>query len=62
MAKEPVYVSTIIMYSLAHDATDVMDNNNLATALIAQIQISITQVGRIRKLSIEPIILAKRWT
>ena len=34
----PVDVSAVISYSLAYDATDVMDHDNLATALSAQIQ------------------------
>ena len=57
----PVYVSTVISYSLAYDATDVMDNDNHATTLEAQIQISIVLIGTSRKPSIDPIVLAKRW-
>ena len=57
----PVFVSTIVSYSLAYDAADVMDNDNLATALEAQIQISIALIGMVRKPSIDPIVLAKRW-
>ena len=34
-ARGPIYVSTVISYSLAYDATDVMDDDNLATALSA---------------------------
>ena len=41
MARGPVFVSAVVLYSLAYDAADVMDNDNLATALEAQIQISI---------------------
>ena len=59
VAREPVFVSTVVSYSLAYDATDVMDNNNLASALEAQIQISIALIGMVRKPSIEPIVLAK---
>ena len=29
----PVYVGAVISYSLAYDEADVMDNDNLATAL-----------------------------
>ena len=61
-ARGPVYVSTVSLYSLAHDAIDVMDNDNLATALSAQIQISVALIGTITKPSMEPIILAKRWS
>ena len=53
----PVYVSSVISYALAYDAADVMDNDNLATALSAQIQISIALIGIVRK-----IVLAKRWS
>ena len=55
-----VYVGTVISYSLAYDATDVMDNYNLATALTIQIQLSTALIGLVRKLFVEPINLAKR--
>ena len=61
VARGPVYISTVVSYSLASDAADVMDNDNLATALLAQIQISIVLIGTVRKPSVEPIVLAKRW-
>ena len=32
VAKEQVFVSTVVSYSLAYNATDVMDNDNLAAA------------------------------
>ena len=54
-----VYVSTVISDSQAYDATDVMDNDNLATALSTQIQTSIVLIGIVRKKSVEPIVLAK---
>ena len=60
-ARGPVFVSAVVSYSLAYDATDVMDNDNLATALEAQIQISIVLIGMVRKPSIDLIVLAKRW-
>ena len=50
-----------VSYSPTYNTTDVMDNNNLATAILAQIQISIALIGKIRKPSIEPIVLAERW-
>ena len=31
----PVFISTVVSYSLAYDAADVMDNDNLAIALEA---------------------------
>ena len=58
--KGSVFVSTVVSYSWAYDAVDVMDNDNLATALSAQIQISIVLIGTVRKPSVEPIVLAKR--
>ena len=46
---------------MAYDATDVMNNDNLATALLAQIQISIALINMVRESSIETIVLAKQW-
>ena len=57
----PILVSAVVLYSLAYDATDVMDNDNLATVLSAQIQVSIVLIGMVRKPSQESIALAKRW-
>ena len=48
-AKGPVYDSTVISYSLAYNAANVMDNNNLATILSTKIQISIALIGIIRE-------------
>ena len=62
VARGPVYVSTVVLYSLAYDAADVMDNNNVVTAMSAQIQISIGLIGMVRKPSVELIVLAKRWS
>ena len=36
-ARGPVFVSAVISYSLAYNATDVMDSDKLASALEAQI-------------------------
>ena len=55
----PVFVSAVVSYSLAYDDADVMNNDNLATALEPQIQISIALIGTVRKSSIELIVLAK---
>ena len=60
-ARAPVFVCTVFSYSLAYDAADVMDNDNHATALKAQIQISTVLIGMVIKPSIDPIVLAKRW-
>ena len=40
------------------DATDVLDNNNIAPALESQIKINVAMRGMIRKRSVEPIVLA----
>ena len=59
VARESVFVSTVISNSLAHDIAYVMDYANLATALSAQMQASIELIGIIRELSVEPIVFAK---
>ena len=61
-ARGTVFVNAVVSYWLAHDATNVLDNDNLAIALESQIQISIALVGMVRKPSIEPIVLAKQWS
>ena len=33
VAREPVFVSAVVLYSLAYNATDVMENDNLVTTL-----------------------------
>ena len=58
----PVFVSTVASYSLAYHATDVMDNDILATALESQIHISIALIGMVKKPLIDPIVLAKQWS
>ena len=60
-SREPVFVNAVVSYSLAYDVADVMDNDNLASALKVQIQISIVLIETIRKPSIDLIALAKRW-
>ena len=49
-----------ILYPMACDATYVIDNDNLATELSAQIQISMP-IDMVKKLAVEPKVLAKRW-
>ena len=51
-ARGPVFVSTVVSYSLAYNADDVMDNDNLVTSLESQIQISIVLIGTVRKQSV----------
>ena len=60
VTRRPLYVSTVVSYSLSYDAADVMENDNLATTFSAQIQFSIAFIGTVRKPSIEPTVLAKR--
>ena len=60
-ARKPVFVSAVISYSWAYDAAYDLDNDNLATALESQIQLSIVLIDLVRKPSIKPIVLAKRW-
>ena len=55
------YFSAVVSCSLAFHAADVMDDNNLLTALSTQIQISVTPIGMVRKPSVEPTVLAKSW-
>ena len=61
MARGLVFVSTVVSHSLAYVATDVMDNDNLVTALEAQIQINVVLIGTVGKASIDLILYAKRW-
>ena len=61
VAREPVFVSINVSYSLAHDAADVIDNDNLAAAIESQNQIIIRLIGAVRKASTDPIVLAKQW-
>ena len=56
MARGPVFVSAVVSYSLAYDATDVVDNDNLVTALESQ---SALLIGAVRKPSIDPIVFVK---
>ena len=53
-ARVPVFVSAVISCSLAY----VMDSDNLATAIKSHVQISIVLIGMVKKLSVEPIVLA----
>ena len=60
-AMGPVVVSAVVSYSLAYNAAGIVDNDNLATTIEYQIQISIVLIGMVRKPSIDPIVLAKQW-
>ena len=51
--------SAVILYSQSYDATDVMDDNNLSTALSYTDLDQIELIHNVRKPSIEPIVLAK---
>ena len=48
-ARGQVYVSTVVSYLLAYNAVDVMENYKPLTALSAQVQISISLIGTVRK-------------
>ena len=48
LTRGQVHVSIVILYSLAYNVADVMDNDNLAIALSAQIQFSIALIGTVR--------------
>ena len=61
VARGLVFVNSLILYSLAYHAADVIDNDNLTTALSAQIQVSTALIGMVRKPSVEPIVLGKQW-
>ena len=50
----------VVSYSVAYNATEVMDNDNLATTPSAKIQIRIVLIGTVRKPPVEPIVLAKK--
>ena len=56
-----IFINAIILHLLAYDAADVRDDDNLAIALSAQIQVSIGLIGIVRKLSVEPIVLDEQW-
>ena len=45
-AREPICASTVILYSLAYDAIDVLEDDNLAPALSAQIQVNIALIDK----------------
>ena len=49
VAKGPAFVSAVISYSLAYNATDAMDYDNLVTGLSAQIQIKTALIGMVTK-------------
>ena len=59
--REPGFVSTVILYSLAYDAPGIVDDDNIATELLAQIQVSIVLISSVRKLLVEQIVLVKQW-
>ena len=61
-ARGPVYVNSVVSYSMSYDAIDIVNTDNLATALSAKIQINAALIGMVRKPSIEDLIVfAKRW-
>ena len=51
MASIPAVISAVILYSLACDAVDVMDDDNLAPAFLTQIQVNIVLIGMVKNVS-----------
>ena len=47
-ARIKIFISAVVLYSLAYYGIDVMNDINLETALEAQIQISTSLIGTIR--------------
>ena len=60
MVRGLMFISTVVLYSLACDAINVMGDNNFTTALRVQIQISILLIKTVRKSSITPIVLTNQ--
>ena len=56
-----IFISTVMLSSLAYDAIDVMDDYNFAMAFDDPMQISLALIDNFRKPSIELIVLAKQW-
>ena len=61
LARGSVFASAVISYSLAYDATDVMNIDNLVSVSSTHIQISAVLIDAVRK-SVEPIILLSNET
>ena len=57
--KGSVYVIAVISYSLAFYATDVVDNDNVVTALSDQTQISIALIDTVKNPLIELMVSVK---
>ena len=52
VARELIFMSPIILYSLAYDAIDVMDDDTFVIALEDHIQIRVAPIGMVGKLTI----------
>ena len=61
VARGPEFVSAVVIYSLAYNNADVMNNDSLVTALKSQVQISIVLINTVREPLIDPIVLAMQW-
>ena len=48
-ARGHVYISSVVSHLLDYDDVDVMDNDIVATAMSAQIKISVALIGTVRK-------------
>ena len=58
-ARVEVFIRVVILYSLAYDAFDDMDDGKFTTALPFQIKVSVALIRLVRKPLIKPIVLAK---
>ena len=45
-ARGPVFFSTVFLHSPAYDSTDVIDDDNLETALSAQIEVTVALLAQ----------------
>ena len=59
MVRETVFVTAVFLYLLVYNVIGVIEDDNLVTALSAQIQVSIALIGMVRKPSVDPIVLGK---
>ena len=60
-AREPVFISKVVVPSLVYHDIGVMKDVDFATALTAQIQVIVSMNGMARKPYTETIALAKQW-
>ena len=49
VARGLLFISAIILYSLAYDAIDIMDDDNFVTLLASQVQVSVALIAMVKK-------------